>query len=124
MLGLLEEACLLALVGTRLLGDEDIGEEISDVIGTLVAGNVSLRRRPIDNLRRKVSLAGVGRPSEFEEVLSCNKELVKDKILQTTEIPRGTHYKPPRVWGNDTCELMVSNELLVAGCEIDESSLC
>lgn len=81
MLGLSEEACLLALVGIRLLGDEDMGEGISGVFGTLVAGNVSLRRRPIDNVCRKVSLTGVGRPSEFEEVLSCAKELVKDKIL-------------------------------------------
>jgi hypothetical protein len=78
--------CLLALVGIRLFADEDMGEGISGVFGTVVEVGVSLRRRPIDNLLRRVSLTVVRRAREFEDMLSCAKVLVTDVILQTTEI--------------------------------------
>ena len=69
---------MLALVGTRLFTGEDMG--VGGVFGELFVADVSLRRRPIDNLFRKVPLTGVRRPSEFEDVLARAKALVKKRI--------------------------------------------
>jgi hypothetical protein len=56
---------------------EDTGEGIGGTFGTIVILDVSLRRRPIDNLCRKPSFTGVRRPSELDEIDSCAKALVR-----------------------------------------------